>query len=255
MCTAVHVLFTVTGEYFPVKHYGISDNEFSLLHIEDVSWSGQARHDMIILSSPYNDSEVRHRWASVEIKLLRTVHEGVFIEFCPHCSKSKNFVKLGFTLRLPQEQIEDCLEFFCRNTLAQRKKYETYICEMVDHDKQCVNRSPSVPAPKAPPSTANAHLTLYGVTDIIRHPALTRASKSLTKLKKNSATAATSQSKSQGKLPPIAKRRVHTMPQSEDESDTSKKETIQEQKDINMLRIKAYTQEPPQIKPRRRAGK
>jgi len=158
---------TVTGEYFPVKHYGISDDEFSLLHIEDVSWSGQARHDMIILSSPYDDSKVRHRWALVEIKLLRTVHEGVFIVFCPHCSKSENFVKLGFTLWLPQEHIEDCLEFFCRNTSAQRKKDEAHICEMIDHNKQCVHRPPTVPAPKASKSAANAHLTLYGVTDII----------------------------------------------------------------------------------------
>ncbi|XP_065894767.1 uncharacterized protein [Dysidea avara] len=244
-------------EYFPVKHYGISDNEFSLLHIEDVSWSDLTRHDMIILSSPYDDTEVRHRWASVEIKLLRAVHEGVFIEFCPQCSKSQNFVRLGFTLRLPQEKIEDCLEFFCRNTSAQHKKDEAYICEMMDHYKQCVRRPPSVPAPTPPPSTSNTHLTLYGVTDIIKHPALTRASKSLIKVKNSSAPAVSPKSQSQGKLPPRAKPRVQTKPQSKDEPDTSKvakKESNQMQKDINMLRVLANTRKPPQVKPRRKAG-
>ena len=109
------------------------------------------------------------------------MQEGILLEFCPHCSKSINFVRLGFTLRLPQNGIETCLEYFCQHTTAKYKKDETYICEMICHYNMCSYSPPLHAPPNPPPVPTNMHLTLYNVSNVLfqdKKPSLSRASKS-----------------------------------------------------------------------------
>jgi len=164
-----------------VKHHGLDDDEYSLLHIKESEYSDHSHHQLIVLHSPYEDTLIRHCWDSLEIKQLRTLQEGIFLEFCPHCSKSVNFVKLGFTLRLPQNEIDEFLEYFCKTTTAKRKKDEPYIYEMISHFNQCSHSPPVHPPPDAPSVPTNMHLTLYNVSDVLfkdKKPSCSRASKS-----------------------------------------------------------------------------
>jgi len=174
-------LNTFADVHIPVKHYGLDDDEYSLLHVEERTYQDESLHHLIVLSSPYSNTEIRHCWDSLEVKQLRMVHEGVYLEFCPHCSRSLNFVKLGFTLRLLQGEIENCLEFFCEYTSAKRKRYENHICEMINHYNLCSHSPPVRPAPNPPTRPTNMHVVLYNISDPLfkdKQPSLNRASRS-----------------------------------------------------------------------------
>ena len=174
----VRGVYFVVGVHIPVKHYGLDDDEYSLLHVEDRTYSDNTFHHLIVLSSPYDDIKIRHCWDSLEVKQLRAVQEGVFLDFCPHCSKSVTFVKLGFTLRLPQIEIESCLDFFCQHTSAKRKKDQKYICEMTTHSILCTHSPPVHPAPNPPPVPTGVNAILYNISDVLFRPSLSRASRS-----------------------------------------------------------------------------
>ena len=135
--------------------------------MEEITYSDNTLHHLIVLVSPYDNTEIRHCWDSLEVKQLRAVQEGVFLEFCPHCSSSVDLVQLGFTLRLPQKDIENCLEYFCQHTSAKRKQDEKYICEMTTHSILCTHSPPVRPAPNPPPVPTGMHLTLYNVSDVL----------------------------------------------------------------------------------------
>jgi len=95
------------------------------------------------------------------------VQEGVFLEFCPHCCSSATMVQQGFILRLPQKDIDTCLEFFCECTSAKFKPDQRYICEMITHSILCTHSPPVRSAPNAPPVPTGINLTLYNVSDVL----------------------------------------------------------------------------------------
>ena len=163
----VILFFTFLDAYLPVKHYGLEDNQYSLLYVEERTYQDNTYHDLIVLSSPYDNTEIRHCWDSLEIKQLRAIQEGVFLEFCPHCCSSATMVQQGFTLRLPQKDVNASLEFFCEHTSAKFKPDQTYICEMMTHSILCTHSPPVRPAPNPPPVPAGMNLTLYNVSDVL----------------------------------------------------------------------------------------
>jgi len=76
-------------------------------------------------------------------------------------------VQQGFTLRLPQKDVNASLEFFCEHTSAKFKPDQTYICEMMTHSILCTHSPPVRPAPNPPPVPAGMNLTLYNVSDVL----------------------------------------------------------------------------------------
>ena len=160
------LIFHISGVHIPVKHCSPDGDEiYSLLHVEGRTYPDNTKHDMIILSSPYDDKEHRHCWDSLVVKQLRAVQEGILIEFCQHCCKSDDLVQLGFTLRLPQKDVENCLEFFCQHTTAKYKQDAKYICEMKTHSLLCPHAPPVREAPRPPSAPSGVSLVLYNVSN------------------------------------------------------------------------------------------
>ena len=178
--------------------------------MEERTYQDKSLHHLIVLSSPYSNTEIRHCWDTLEVKQLSMTPEGVFLEFCPHCSRSLYFVKLGFTLRLLQDEIEKCLDFFCEYTSAKRKRNENHICEMINHYNLCSHSPPLRPAPNPPTGPTDMHVVLYNISDALfkdQQPSLDTTSRS--KLD----TAAVPANLNSDNLPHTSTQQTHSEPQ------------------------------------------